>query len=216
MFSHKLPWHGLSDPAVGIQVLQGAFPGSRSDCNNCLSVYMSDEAWYLLESCWKINVRLRPNLLYVREFIGMLKKSHDTRAVDDYTPRPLISTSASSKSVIKPDSVPTLFASHLSSSLSNMSSTLPPASGRVTSLRHRHSARAVPVLGRPLPYHSRPVHLLSVNANPSYLPLAPRDRSTSFSASAQQSVFEGTAQKAPMYSYAELMGSVSTSFLHRN
>jgi hypothetical protein len=145
MFSHKLPWHGLSDPAVGIQVLQGAFPGSRNDCNIHPSVHTSNEAWCLLESCWKIDASYRPSLPHIQDTILVLKIFHDLSTMSgDNDSQPHGPSDSSIQAPREVESVPTLF------------SPLPPASGRIASVRHGHAAQAGRDYGRPSPYSLRP------------------------------------------------------------
>jgi hypothetical protein len=166
MFSHKLPWDRLPDPAVCMKVLQGAFPGSRSDCSSHPSVHMSDEAWCLLESCWTIDASRRPNLPHIRDTILVLKISHDMNSITgDSHSRSLGSGSSSSESTTKV--VPTI-ESH-PPSLFEFSSSLQPASGRTPFVRHRRKDRGGPVTRRPSPYGSNlayPPHPVGVSTTP--------------------------------------------------
>jgi serine/threonine protein kinase len=52
MFSHKLPWDGLSDPAVYRRAGRKSLPGSRLDCNTPCGMSIPDEAWRLVQACW--------------------------------------------------------------------------------------------------------------------------------------------------------------------
>jgi hypothetical protein len=145
MFSHKLPWDGLPDATVCTKVIQAAFPGSRSDCSSHPSVHMSDEAWCLLESCWKIDTSHRPSLPHIRDIILILKMFHNLSTISGDNDSQSHGPSDSSIQALREvESVPTLF------------SPLPPASGRIASVRHGHAAQAGREYGRPSPYSLRP------------------------------------------------------------
>jgi hypothetical protein len=134
MFSSQLPWNGLPDLAVCTQVIQGALPGSRCDCNNCPEVEMSDRAWHLLESCWIVDASARPNLPHVRDVIATLKECHDMsiqREISHSEARGLRNLSLESSQ--KTNCIPALFESHQPSPA--IFSLL---SGRKSSLRYHH------------------------------------------------------------------------------
>jgi hypothetical protein len=155
MFSHKLPWDGLSDTAVVAQVMQKNYPGSRNHCSNCAEVDMSDETWCLLESCWTIYANIRPGLPQIREDIMVLKKAHDVSVTHDISrPQLLRRADMSRKLVGRKES--SKFASHPSAS--DMFSNVPSASasGRVAPLRYRYLGRPGPIYGRSSPYNPGP------------------------------------------------------------
>jgi hypothetical protein len=89
MFSRELPWQGLSDTALCLQVMKGARP-AKDDCLRCPGVPMSDTAWILVESCWRADANDRPDLPHIQATIANLKSTHNLRAgsnIDDLQPQ---------------------------------------------------------------------------------------------------------------------------------
>jgi hypothetical protein len=137
MFSQKMPWDGMKDTAVIARVMQGARPATRPELGDCSEVEMSEEAWQLVESCWKVDANLRPDLLYIHHVLTTLKEVHDMSV----TSNTIISLSPegddpSMESASKTSSAPTLFVSHTSPSPNLFSQTLSNPQ-HVASLRHR-------------------------------------------------------------------------------
>jgi hypothetical protein len=145
MFSHKLPWDGLSDPAVYRRAGLKSLPGSRLDCNTPCGMSVPDEAWRLVEACWS-DAGLRPDLPHIQMIIAMLKESPVTSilsSTDCIITQASHSQSMDTNTGTLAKSIPPLF---IDNPLYLANASAPSTSGpsQMSSLRHRQSRHQSP------------------------------------------------------------------------
>jgi hypothetical protein len=146
MFSHKLPWNGLSDLAVYTQVMRGSLPGLRLDCTTPSGMSIPDEAWRLVEACWSIDAGLRPDLPHIQKIVAMLKESPATSTAgrtDRIITQASHNQSMDTSTGTPAKSIPALFTDN-TPSLANSSTPSTSGPSRIYSLRGRQYRRQSP------------------------------------------------------------------------